>query len=86
MYLNVINIIIKEYAFREHRFVTTLMMFVLTKQNYELYINTGYIMNLIDRIFLFEIFPNIVIKKMLTLIIIKDINVNMHSVNEYIKL
>ena len=28
---NVTNITIKEYVFREHRFVTTLMMFILIK-------------------------------------------------------
>ena len=62
------------------------MMFVLTKQSYELCFNTRYIINLIDRKFLFEIFSNIIIKKMSTLIIVKNINVNMHNVSEYIKL
>ena len=28
---NVTNVITKKYAFREHRFVTILMMFILTK-------------------------------------------------------
>ena len=86
MYLNVTNVIIKEYVFREHRFVTILIMFVLIKQKYELCFDTGYIINLIDRKFLFEIFPNFVIKKMSTFITMRDINVNIYNVNEYIRL
>ena len=31
IHLNIMNVTIKEYAFREHRFVTILMMFVLIK-------------------------------------------------------
>ena len=31
VHLNVMNVTIKEYAFREHRFVIVLMMFVLVK-------------------------------------------------------
>ena len=31
VYSNVINVTIKEYAFREHRFVITLMIFILAK-------------------------------------------------------
>ena len=61
-------------------------MFVLTKQSYEFYFDTGYIISLIDRKFLFKVFSSIVVKKMSTFMIIRDINVNMHNVNEYIKL
>ena len=35
---------------------------------------------------LFEVFSNIVVKKISTLIIIRDININMHNINEYVKL
>ena len=86
VYLNIINIMTEEYVFRNHRFVTILMMFILIKQSYELCFDTEYIINLINRKFLFEIFSNIVIKKMSTLITIKDIDVNMHNINEYTKL
>ena len=86
VHLNVTNVTTEEYVFREHRFVTILMMFILIKQSYKLCFDTRYIINLIDRKFLFEVFPSIIIKKMSTLMIIKDINVNMHNVNEYIKL
>ena len=86
MYSNVTNITIKEYAFREHRFVTILIMFVLIKQNYEFCFDTRYIINFIDRKFLLEVFPSIIIKKMSTFIIVKDINVNMYDANEYIRL
>ena len=86
MHSNVTNVTIKEYVFRKYRFVTILMMFVLTKQNYELYFDTRYIMSFIDRKFLLEVFSSIVIKKMSTPITIKGIDVNMHNVNEYIRL
>ena len=45
-----------------------------------------YIINLIDRKFLFKIFSSIVIKKISTFIIIKGINIDMHNINEYVKL
>ena len=45
-----------------------------------------YIINLIDKKFLFEIFLDIVVKKISTLMIIRGIDVNMHNVNEYVKL
>ena len=83
---NVTNVTIKEYVFRKHRFVTTLMMFVFVKQNYEFCFDTKYIMSFIDRKFLFKVFSSIVIKKISTFITMRDIDVNMHNVNEYIKL
>ena len=83
---NVTNVTIKEYIFRKHRFVTILIMFILKKQGYKLCFDTKYIINFIDRKFLLEVFPNIVIKKMSILITMKDIDVNIHNVNEYIKL
>ena len=86
VHLNVTNVTTEEYVFRDHRFITTLMMFVFAEQSYELYFDTGYIINLIDRKFLFEIFSNIIIKKMSTLMIIRDININMYNVNEYVRL
>ena len=43
-------------------------------------------MNLIDRKFLLEIFSSIIIKKMSTFMIVKEIDVNMYDVNEYIRL
>ena len=86
VHLNATNITTKKYVFRKHRFVIILMMFILTKQSYELCFDTGCIINFIDRKFLLEVFPNIVIKKMSTFITIKDIDVNMHNVNEYIRL
>ena len=43
-------------------------------------------MNFIDRKFLFKVFSDIIVKKMLIFMIMKNINVNMHNVNEYIKL
>ena len=86
VHLNVTNVTIKGYVFREYRFVIVLMMFVLTKQDYKLCFDTGYIISFIDRKFLFEIFSGIVVKKMSIFIIVKNIDVNMHNFNEYIKL
>ena len=86
MHLNVTNVLTKEYIFREHRFVRTLIMFILIKQSYKLCFDTKCIINFIDRKFLLKIFPSIVIKKILTFIIVKDIDINMHDVNEYVKL
>ena len=86
MHLNITNVTIEEYAFREHRFITILMMFILIRQSYKLCFDTRYIINFIDRKFLLEVFPNIVIKKMLIFITMRDIDVNMHNANEYIRL
>ena len=83
---NVTNVTTKEYVFRKHRFVIILMMFVLTKQGYKLCFDTRYNINFIDRKFLLEVFLNIVIKKISTFIIMKNINVNMYNINKYIKL
>ena len=83
---NVTNVTIKEYVFRKHRFVIVLIMFILIKQSYELCFDTGCIINFIDQKFLLEVFLNIVIKKISTLIIMRDININMHNANEYVKL
>ena len=80
------NVITKKYTFRKHRFVIILMMFILIKQDYKLYFDTEYIISLIDRKFLLEVFPNIVIKKISTFIIMRGIDVNMHNINEYIRL
>ena len=62
------------------------MIFVLIKQNYELCFDTRYIINFIDRKFLFEVFPSIVVKKISTFIIVRDIDVNIYNINEYVKL
>ena len=86
VHLNITNIMTKKYAFRKYRFVIILIIFVLIKQDYEICFDTKYIMNLIDRKFLFEIFLNIVIKKMSTFITMKDIDVNIYSVNKYVRL
>ena len=43
-------------------------------------------MNFIDRKFLLEVFSSIIIKKMSTFIIVKGIDVNIHNVNEYVRL
>ena len=86
MHSNVTNVTTKKYAFRKHRFVTILIMFILTKQDYELCFEMKYIINFIDRKFLLEVFSSIIIKKISILIIVKDINVNIHNVSEYIKL
>ena len=43
-------------------------------------------MSLIDRKFLLEVFLSIVIKKMLTLMTVRGIDVNMHNVSEYVRL
>ena len=83
---NVTNVIIKKYVFRKHRFIITLMMFVLIEQNYELCFDTGCIINFIDKKNLFKIFSDIVVKKISIFMIIKDIDVNIYNVNEYIKL
>ena len=83
---NITNVTTKKYVFRRHRFVTILIMFILIKQGYELCFDTGCIINLIDRKFLLEVFPSIVIKKMSTFIIVRGIDVNMYDVNEYVKL
>ena len=45
---NVMNVTIKEYVFRKHRFVIALIMFVLIKQSYELCFDTAYIISFID--------------------------------------
>ena len=63
-----------------------MIIFILTKQSYELCFDTKCIIKLIDRKFLLEVFLNIVIKKMSTFITMKGIDVNMHNVNEYVKL
>ena len=86
MHSNITNVITKEYVFREHRFVTVSIIFILIKQSYELCFDTGYIISLIDRKFLFKVFPSIVIKKMLTFMTIRGININMHNVNKYVRL
>ena len=86
VHLNVTNVTIKEYVFREHRLITALIMFVLTKQNYELCFDMRYIINFIDRKFLLEVFLNIIIKKISRLITMRDTNINIYNINEYIKL
>ena len=42
--------------------------------------------NFIDKKFLFKVFLDIVVKKVSTLMIIKNINVNIYNIDEYIKL
>ena len=83
---NITDVTTKEYTFRKHRFVTILMMFVLIKQSYELCFDTRCIINFIDRKFLLAVFLSIIIKKMSTFMIVKDIDVNMYNASEYVRL
>ena len=62
------------------------MIFVLIKQSYEFCFDTRYIINFINQKFLLKVFLNIVLKKMSTFITMKDININIYNVNEYVKL
>ena len=59
-------------------------MFFLAKQNHKLYFNINYIINLINRKFLFEIYLEIKVKRILSLIIIKSLNINIYNINQYI--
>ena len=62
------------------------MIFFLIKQGYELYFNINYIINFIDRKFLFEIYLKIIIKKKLLPITIRGLDINIYNINKYINL
>ena len=74
------------YAFCEHRFVTAVVLFILTGQGYKLCFDTGCTMSLIDRKFLLEVFPGVVLKKMATPMTMRGIGLNMHDASEYVRL
>ncbi len=74
------------YAFRGHRFVTALVKFSLAGQSYEFCFDTGCTMSLIDRKFLLEIVPGIVIKKMPSPMTVRGIGTNTHDASEYVQL
>ena len=84
--LDTVDILQEGYAFRGHRFVTAIVMFVLAGQIYELCFDTGCTMSLIDRKFLMEVCPKIVIKKTPTPITVKGIGANTHNAREYVRL
>ena len=62
------------------------MIFFLVGQDYDLYFDINYIINLIDRKFLFEIYSEIIVRKILSLIIVRGLSINIYDVNEYINL
>ena len=83
---NAFNIYKLDYVFRGYKFVIAIVIFFLARQGYELYFNINYIINLIDRKFLFELYSKIIIKKILFSIIIKNLNINIYNINEYMSL
>ena len=74
------------YIFRNHRFITTLIIFFLARNRYKLYFNTGYTISLIDRQFLHKIHPKIEIKKMPLPIIVRGLGTTTYNTSEYIRL
>lgn len=51
IYFNVINIIIENYDFQNHRFIIVVIKFFFEKKDYEFCFNIEYIINFINRIF-----------------------------------
>ena len=60
---NVFNIYKLSYVFRGYKFIIIIVIFFPAEQDYELYFNINYIINLIDLKFLFEIYLKIIVKK-----------------------
>ena len=83
---NIINIIIKRFIFRGYRFIIILIIFLLIKKDYEFCFDIKYIINLIDKKFLLEISLKIIIKKISSLIIVWELDINTYNTNEYMRL
>ena len=76
----------KNYVFREFYYVTIIIQLFFLNLLYNLYFNIKYIISLINRTFLSENYSTIKIKKISTLITIKEINNNKYEISEYIKI
>ena len=77
---------IKSYIFREFYYIIAIIQFFFLGLLYNLYFNIKYIISLIDRVFLNKTHSTIKVKKISTLITIKEINSNKHEVSEYIRI
>ena len=77
---------IKNYIFREFYYVTAIIQLFFLNLLYNLYFNIKYIISLINRTFLSENYFTTKIKKISTLITIKEINNNKYEISEYIRI
>ena len=80
------DVTVEGYAFRGYQYVTTMVAFLFGGILYKLCFDTGCTMSLIDRKFLFEIFPKTILRKMPTPMKVKGIGDRKHDACEYIKL
>ena len=77
---------VNRYAFRGYHYITAIIAFALLGILYNLCFNIGYTISLINRAFLRHIMPNVKIKQMLILIIVKGIGNRKHNASKYIRL